>query len=303
MNTQIIRRRIRSITNTSQITKAMEMVAASKMKKAQEATLKSRSFASLGKLILGLLKKVAPSRSHRLLKRYPEIRQELIIVITSNKGLCGAFNIALLKRVLKKTKEFPERRFSFITIGKKGRQFLTKNGLGVVADFSPLAGGSATFPNTADILPIVTLAQRGFLKKDYQKVSIAYTDFISTLKQIPRIETILPISQRLIEKIESDEALPAGRQEKSRFAKEYKFEPGQKEVLDFILPRLMEVRIYQAILESLASEHSARMMAMKNATDNAKEIIKDLTLTYNGLRQASITQELSEITAGVEAMG
>lgn len=293
MNTQIIRRRIRSITGTSQIAKAMEMVAASKMKKSQDKAMGSYSYALHAKLILGLIKKVSEFKVHPLLKKYAQIKRELLVIITSNKGLCGAYNLAIAKTALNYIKANPEVEFDAVVLGKKGQKIISQAGISIVADFSNLP----PYPVSGDIVPLAELIRKAFLKNECQRVSVVYTAFYSTLRQTPKIEQILPISSRFLAEISRE------RQEVIEIAREYKFEPDQRQIFDFILPRLMEVRILQTVLESIASEHSSRMMAMKNASDNAKDIIADLRLTYNSVRQAMITQELAEITAGAEALG
>jgi len=303
-NIQTIKKRIRSIDNITQITSAMEMVAASKMKRAQDNALKSRDYSRLANRILLLLKFLTTQKErgqspHPLLKDYPESKEELLVLITSDKGLCGAYNTNLLKKVLFKIQQEPEKKFFFITIGKKGALFLNRYKLNLIADFQ-----LPSYPSLNEIRPIVSLAQKGFLSAEYQKVWLAYTDFISILKQEPRLETIFPIPKELIresQEVEKNDFF-GGRQETDPASKEYQFEPSQNEVLEFILPKLVETQVFQAILESLASEHSARMIAMRNANENAKEMIEELTLTYNSVRQSTITQELAEINMGAEAL-
>ncbi|MEK7062037.1 MAG: ATP synthase F1 subunit gamma [Patescibacteria group bacterium] len=284
-NTQIIRRRIKSIRNITQITKAMEMVAASKMKKAQEKTLKSKNYAGLASEIAVILK-LAGANSHRYLKSFSKIKKELVIVITSDKGLCGSFNVAILKTLVDYLGARKDRQFELVTIGKKGNRFLQARNFPVIADFiipdNPTAG---------DIAPILQLIDRKFSAKDCQKVTVAFTEFISTLKQIPTISDLLPFEKK------TDKDSP-----ESEKNLEYLFEPTKSQILKAILPKVMQIKLFQHLLESIASEHSSRMMAMQNASKSGKEIVTNLNLLYNSIRQSAITQEISEITAGAESL-
>lgn len=279
--TQVIRRRIRSVKNIKQITKAMEMVAASKLRRAQEATLRSRAYATSAREVLARLRQLSAKKSHPLFSKRT-IKRRLIIVFSSDKGLAGAYNSNIFKQIPRGSK--------LIVIGNKGAQFVSriKKDVAVLGVYT----NWPTQPTSADIRPIVDAALKNFLTKEIDSVEVLYTDFVSMIKQTVTLRQILPIDPHFAQGATRGKASPD----------QTLFEPSPAEVLEYIVPRLLEVQIYQANLEAIASEHAARMVAMKNASDNAKEIIGDLTLTYNGVRQAAITQELAEITSGAEAI-
>ncbi|MBI3261259.1 ATP synthase F1 subunit gamma [Candidatus Berkelbacteria bacterium] len=284
---QLYRRRIKSINSTRQITKAMELVASSKMRKAQDQTLRLREYASITDEFVRLLSSSVDPKSHPLLanpKVEPGLTRKLIVVVTSDRGLAGAYNAGLLRKLVELESEKQHGAIEYVTIGKKGQDFLTRIGKPIVATFTKFA----PHPSIQDIAPIVKIASDGFLNKEYQSIHIAYTEFISTIKQVPQIIQLLPLTAQAVEPL----AKPS----------EYRFEPSRDQVLEFILPRALEMVIYRAILESIAAEHSSRMIAMKSASDNAKELVDDLTLSYNSVRQAKITQELAEIAIGAEAI-
>jgi len=284
---QLYRRRIKSISSTRQITKAMELVAASKLRKAQDQAIKLREYASITNEFVRLLSSVVDPKSHPLLTASDAdvgSKKQLIIVITSDRGLAGAYNSQLMRKIVEFESAKQGGTIEYITIGKKGQDFLTRRGMPIMATFTKFAPN----PSTQDIAPIVQLASEGFLAKEYYSIHIAYTEFVSTIKQVPQIIQLLPLqtpSSELLEK-----------------PSEYRFEPNRDEVLEFILPRALEMVIYGAILESIAAEHSSRMIAMKSASDNAKDLVDDLQLTYNSVRQAKITQELAEIAIAAEAI-
>ncbi|MFY9484872.1 MAG: ATP synthase F1 subunit gamma [Patescibacteria group bacterium] len=283
---QLYRRRIKSISSTRQITKAMELVAASKLRKAQDQALKLREYASITNEFVKLLSSVVDQKSHPLLRQEdvkPGSGKQLIIVITSDRGLAGAYNSQLLRKIVEFESGKQAGTTEYMTIGKKGQDFLNRLGKPIVATFTKFA----PHPSTQDIAPIVRLASEGFLGKEYHSIHIAYTEFVSTIKQVPQIIQLLPLQAESLEALKPSE---------------YRFEPNRDEVLEFILPRALEMVIYGAILESIAAEHSSRMIAMKSASDNAKELVDDLTLSYNSVRQAKITQELAEIAIGAEAI-
>ncbi|MCK5084435.1 MAG: ATP synthase F1 subunit gamma [Candidatus Pacebacteria bacterium] len=300
-STQQIRRQIQSTKNTSQITKAMEMVSASKMKKSQEAALLARPYAEAA---LNLLENVSESvepRKHILLENR-EKKTVCLFVVTSDKGLCGGLNSGVIKKAVKIIKENEEkgRKISIVTIGKKAESYFKRTKNDVIAVFNGI-GDSVELRET---LPISKLLINDFRDKKFDKVIAVYTNFISTLKQDSRAKTILPITRRSLEEtIEEidDLAVKNGENGNGNNGVEYKFEPSSDEVLCKLLPNLIEIQSYHIILESNASEHSARMVAMKSATDSALEMLDDLNLSYNYIRQQKITQEISEISAGVAA--
>ncbi len=315
-----IKNRIKSIGNTKKITRAMEMVAATKMRRAVEAVLKTRTYANLSWLtVLNLCRAGNGNHQtlHRLLTPRKEIKKVGIILITSNRGLCGGFNTAIINKVhesIKKYQSMGEKAVveaEFVLIGKKGA-VIRHRGHEIVADFPKLDLAS----EVNEIVPVANLIIGDYLSGKYDKVMVAYTDFVSASKQVPRVKQILPI-----ELDESDETLgivgedtrlgsdKAYLEAKDRrhiksgeFSYEYTFEPSPAEVLDQMLPRLLEIQLYQALLESNASEHSARMAAMHQATQAAGDMVSELTLSFNKARQASITAEIAEISAGANAL-
>jgi F-type H+-transporting ATPase subunit gamma len=296
-NTQDIRRRIKSVKSTSQITKAMELVAASKMKKAQDQALSGRAYADLLNQVLVNLKRETEEEAHPLLKEQ-EGGRELYLVITTDKGLCGPLNTNLLRDV---TEQAPEDAI-FVTAGTKGSQTLSRLKKDMLAEFS--LHDPVEF---LEVRPIAKLLTKQFLSGEVSTVKVAFTNFITTLNQKPLIETLLPI--RAIDLGRDKDFVGLGHGEDLPPVSEegpgsggYEFEPTPETVLDYILPRYIALQIYQMVLESRASEHSARMVAMKSATDNANDLIQDLTLEYNKLRQAAITNELLEITTAMKAL-
>ncbi|MCE7936728.1 ATP synthase F1 subunit gamma [Candidatus Saccharibacteria bacterium CPR2] len=286
-STQLIKRRIRSVRSTKQITKAMEMVAASKMRRAQEATLKSRAFSTTAREILTNVKTLTDVSKHPLYKKR-NVKSKLYILITSDKGLAGAYNANLLKKfthLLNEDKSNEIGQF-VIVIGKKGSRFVSKlagiKNIGIYEDFPDV-------PSIDDIKPIVMNTIEMFVNKEIDAVDVLYTHFYSSIKQEAIVQRILPAA---FEETELRKDLGDAI-----------FEPSPQAVLDNVTPRLIEAQLHQTFLEAGASEHSMRMLAMKNATDNASELIDDLTLEFNSARQAAITQELAEITGGASAVG
>jgi F-type H+-transporting ATPase subunit gamma len=293
-NLRDIRRRIKSVKNTAQITKAMQLVAASKMKKAQDQAVSGRSYADLLNKVLVNLKEYTGEEDHPLLKEQ-EGSRELVILVTTDKGLCGPLNTNLLRLVMDQV----ARDADFITIGNKGRQALVRVKRNIVADFSvkdPVA--------FLEVKPVAEFVMEKFLAGDYDKVTVAFTNFKNTISQEPLLETLLPICPIELGKAKGYEGVgkDEAAQEGSAHYGGYIFEPDARGVLDMIVPQYVGYQLYQMVLESRASEHSARMVAMKAATDNAKQMIKDLTLEYNKQRQAAITSELLEITTAMRAL-
>ncbi len=282
-STREIRRRIRSVRNTAQITKAMEMVSAVKMRRAQAAVLASRPYSErMGLLLASLAAHQPADSSHPLLQRRP-LQRAALVLITADRGLCGSLNVNALRQAASFMLE-SSVPVSTITVGRRGRDWLVRHGRGeVIADFS----GLGDRPTLLDTAPIARVVMDGYAERRFDAVYLVYNRFVSTTVQRVTQQQLLPI----------EPAREAGR----HFA-EYIFEPSPAAVLDQLLPRLVEVQIYQAVLESLASEHSARMVSMHNATQNAHEVIQELTLTYNKARQSGITKEILEIASGAEAL-
>lgn len=287
-STREIRRRIRSTKNVSQITRAMEMVSASKMRRAQSNVLATRPYAErllnvMGELTARMVSQTA--RKGTLLEERSTINNVAIVVITPDRGLCGS----LITNLLRRTSQFilqqrqKDRGVQIYAVGKRGRDYMLRTKQNVIAEVTGL--GDA--PRLVDILGISTNVLNNFREEQHDEVYLAYSKFINTLVQQSAIKRVLPIET-------PDE--PRAQQV------DYTYEPGQEEVLNEVLPRFAESVFYQAVLESIASEHSARMVAMRNATSNAKDLIRDLTLTYNKERQSIITKEVSEIASGATAM-
>jgi F-type H+-transporting ATPase subunit gamma len=284
-STRDIRRRIRSIKNTAQITKAMQMVAASKMRRAQQAALAGRPYAELMQKVLASLRGRADPSLHPLLEVRP-INKELVVVISSDKGLCGGLNTNLMREAV----QFDAAKTVYIAAGKKGLQFLARTKRQILADFE-----LKDAPSFLETKAVSKFAMDQFLTGNVDRVTVLYTKFITTLSQQPVTQTILPINEADLA-AESEAARP-------ETLADYIYEPNPQAVLGAILPYYVHFEVYQMVLNARASEHSARMVAMKNATDNANQLIKDLTLEYNKIRQASITTELLEIATAQMALG
>ena len=288
-NTQDIRRRIKSIRNTAQITKAMQMVAASKMRRAQQHALAGRPYAGLMNKVLVSLQKRTDPKLHPLLQIRP-LKKELVLIISTDKGLAGALNTNLFREATR----FESDKTVFVVSGRKARQFVARTKRELLADFE-----LKDAPSFVETKPISNFVIEKFRKREVDKVSVLYTHFINTINQKPVVQTLLPISSfDLPQKHEE-----AGPDESADPMVGYIFEPRAEAVLDIMLPYYIQYQVFQMILDARASEHSARMVAMKNATDNANEFIKDLTLEYNKMRQAGITTELLEIATAQMALG
>jgi len=287
-NTQDIRRRIKSIRNTAQITKAMQMVAASKMRKAQQHALAGRPYAALMNRVFVSLQKRTHPRLHPLLAVRP-VKKELVLIISTDKGLCGALNTNLFREA----SNFDPEKTAFVVTGKKARQFVARTKRELLADFE-----LKDSPSFVETKPISRFCIEKFLRREVDKVSVLYTHFINTINQRTVVQTLLPISSFDLGKSEAAEA--QGQAVDPMIG--YIFEPNAEMVLDSMLPYYVSYEVFQMILDARASEHSARMVAM-NATDNANQFIKDLTLEYNKMRQAGITTELLEIATAQMALG
>lgn len=292
-----IKSRIKSVSNTKKITRAMEMVSAAKMRRAIEAVLRTRTYANLSwETVLNLSKSVNGDSHPLLTKR--EGNKIGVVLFTSNRGLCGGFNTAVINKINKHIKNLDNAEVDFFLVGKKGVAIHKNYGYNIVAEFPKLDLSS----EVKEVIPVANMIMEDFLAGKYDKIFVAYTDFASAAKQVPRVKQLLPVDIKA-----GDEYLGVVEDEKVAIKKdnvniEYTFEPNPKEVLDAIIPRLIEVQLFQALLESNASEHSARMMTMHQATDAASDMVKELTLFYNKARQAAITAEIAEIAAGAEAL-
>jgi F-type H+-transporting ATPase subunit gamma len=294
-NLRDIRRRIKSVKNTAQITRAMQLVAAAKMKKAQDQALAGREYAQQLTQVLFDIRRNFSEDSHPLLDQRTGNR-ELVLVISTDKGLCGPLNTNLGKIIKAETSPNAD----FVTVGRKLRVQCEKLGRKVIADFT--VKDPVPFSQTR---PIARFLTKQFLDGNYDKISIAFTSFVNTLKQTPQVVTLLPIQGHRDGEEQAFETIGRGfsvEEHRKDPVHDFIFEPNPKCVLSAILPLYVNYEVYQAHVESRASEHSARMVAMKSATDNAKKFIKELTLEYNKLRQGAITAELLEITTAMKAM-
>ena len=298
VNTKAIKSRIKSVGSTKKITKAMEMIAAAKMRKAVNAALDTRTYATLAWNLLVSLSKTEKTQIPLLAVR--PVEKILMIIITSNRGLCGSFNSNVIKKTAAQLKT-EKASIDVIGVGKKGADFAKKMGYNLIAAFTNMTDT----PCLDDALPIAKMVIDAYEKKSYDKVIVAYTDFKSAMFQLAKLRQVLPISETdLEEMINGISPLPRGSEEGVAEAafNDYLFEPNKLDVLQMILPRLVETQVYQAMLESAASEHSARMIAMRSASDAAEDMIKELNLNFNKARQAGITQEIAEIAGGAAAL-
>lgn len=300
--TREIKRRIKSIKSTGKITKAMELVSAVKMRKAVDHMLSSRAYAHLAWQIVTDLAKRVNVNYHELLIERP-VKKVAIVLVASNRGLCGSFNSQIVASAYKHSldlgkegKDKPE--IEFILLGKKARDIVSKYKKQAVAEFEK---PDVTL-KVEEIFSLSKMIIGGYMEGKYDRVALAYTDYVSSLKQTPRIKQLLPIPKEEDVVLGSVGEWESFSKTESMDMGEYIFEPSPEKVLENILPRLIETQIYQAVLESDASEHSARMMAMKNATEAAHDLIDDLTLAFNQARQAGITQEIAEISGTKAAM-
>jgi len=315
-STKDIRRRIKSIENTRKITKAMEMVSAAKMRKSVASVLAIRPYAhSAWSVLTNLARSFDKQRGGLLEVR--EVKKILVIVITSNRGLCGSFNAQVVKKIKKELTDLsrlkinrignkkiksslPDKKIKvdFITIGRKGETMIRRISHKIIATFPDLT----YLPKAEEVRAVSKVVIEDYLARKYDKVAIVYTDYVSAINQQTKIRQVLPISKIDIEKHITEMSSTVSQTEIKEPKLEYKIEPSPKKVLDYIFPRLIEMQIYHAILESNASKEASRMMAMRNATDAAGEMSENLTLMYNQIRQQKITQEIAEIAAGRAAL-
>jgi len=293
-----IQKRIKSVKNIAQITRALEAVSASRVRKAQARVLASRAFSEKAWEILLNVQNASKSGTtlHPLLTEREEINTIMVVLITSDRGLAGAFNANII-RVAERFIRNTNKPTQVVTIGRKGRDSMIRAGYNVVAEF----GNMPAEPTIADISPVARLAIDAFLSGEVDDIFIAYTDFINTLTQRPAVFGWLPLIPHDLTGQVAAEYVKDVPQVSDAGA-DYEYEPGPEAILDEIVPRFTELQLYQALLESQASEHSARMVAMRNASENATALTADLTLEYNKARQAAITAEILDIVGGTEAL-
>ena len=287
-----MRLRIRSIKNIAQVTRALEAVSASKVNKAVAQVEGTRPYASKAWQVLQHVA-MQPGREtlHPLLTDRTEIKKTLVLLLSSDRGLAGAYNTNVIRFNMQ---NFGEKHdvVEYITVGKKGRDLIRRRGGNVTAEFSDLPAA----PSFADVSAIGHLAVDEFLKGDVDEVYLVYTDYVNMGKQIPVMKKLLPLE------VDDGDDLVQEYGEAKKTASAYIYEPSAEEILDEIIPNFTALQVYQAILESLASEHAARMVAMRNATDNAHELVGALQLEYNKVRQQTITGDILDIAGGAEAL-
>lgn len=290
-NTKEIRSRIKSVKNTAQITRAMQLVASSKMKKAQNAALAGRAYAVLLAEILASVSGHRLAATHPLLRPRDTIKRRGILLVGTDKGLCGALNANLFKQVIQL-----EGEVAFVTVGRKATQFIARTGRTLLADF-PVADRVPY----GEVRTVVEYMLELYISGQIDSIEIMYSRFINTLVQEPALMPLIPLVSNIEEKLaQLKQRLGIELRNTSEDEREFIFEPSAAEILDELPELYLKQEIYQILLESKASEHSARMVAMKAATDNAKNLVNDLTLDYNKARQAAITQEILEIAAATQ---
>ncbi len=286
-NSKEIKARIKSVKNTGKITKAMELISTVKMKKAQESTLGARPFMFEASSIVSLI--------HFHEQKEEKTHKELIVIVASNKGLCGGYNVNIFKEIAHLIKANPKTKYEFVTIGKRAREFVLRTGLTLVSDFSDSLKELIMLGDVKNMRRFLLSCYQG---GEYDRVAVLYSHYLSAIAQKPTIKTLIPMRKEDIlsfflsvgHKIQWDTTIP------------FEFEPSKESVAEAILPLIYDALIRETLLESKASEHAARMVAMKNAKDSAKKKVGSLTLSYNKARQAGITKEVSEIVSGVESM-
>lgn len=287
-----MRLRIRSVKNISQVTRALQAVSASKVRKAIAALMGTRPYATKAWQVLSHIAR-QPGRDtlHPLLTGRATVKNALVVVISGDRGLAGAYNTNLIRFVFRQFAQHPVP-VKYIAVGRKGRDLLLRRRLSVIADFSNLPAA----PSFVDVSAIGRMAVEEYLSGNVDEVYLVYTDFINMVKQEPTVKKLLPLEvdggAGRVETYETQRGASAA----------YIYEPDEREILEKIVPRFTALQVYQSILESLASEHAARMVAMRNATDNAIDLVGDLQLQYNKVRQQAITNDMLDIAGGAEAL-
>lgn len=287
-----VRNRITSVSSTQQITKAMKMVAAAKLRRAQDNILRMRPYAQRLGGILANLSSLTESSVENKYSVKRDVNRVLIIAVTSDRGLAGAFNSNIIKTVTtlaatRYSSQMEAGNVTFLTIGKKGFEALTKRGYNVIGDYNTI------FTNLSfdTVRAAAERAMDGFVDGEFDQVELVYNEFKNVATQIVRTEQFLPIEEQ-----------PVDDSKAATLVADYTFEPSKEEIIQELIPKSLKIQVYKAVLESNASEHGARMTAMDKATENAGELLKELKLTYNRTRQAAITKEILEIVGGAEAL-
>ena len=290
-STQEIRRRIRSVRNVAQITRAVQLVASSKMRRAQERVTGSRPYAEQLAKLLARVAAQADDLSELPLMQQREIKRVLVVAMTPDRGLAGALNSNINRRVAQLSQELrreynnPTMPITFVAVGRKGRDFLTRTRQNLLAEFT----GLGDHPKPADVRAIARTVTDAYISGEVDRALLVYPKFVSTVTQTPTVLQLLPAQAP-----ESEETEGAGPQ--------YIFEPDAETIFAELLPRYVETQIYQPLRETIASFYSAQMLAMKNATDSANDLLADLTLTYNKVRQSAITTQILEVVSGANAL-
>ena len=287
-----MRLRIKSVKNISQVTRALEAVSAAKVRKAIQALNATRSYAAKAWQVLTHITNQPGSLNlHPLLTARTNPQNALVIVITADRGLAGAYNTNVIRYVLQRFDKYPIP-VKYITVGRKGRDLLLRMKKAVLADFSNMAAA----PKFSTVSAIGRLVVDEFIKGEADEVFLVYTDFVSMARQVTNVKKLLPLE------ISREQLVTDFGDRQTGTVAAYEFEPDQKEILNEMIPRFTALQVYQAVLESQASEHAARMVAMRNATDNAKELVGALQLAYNKVRQQGITNDILDIVGGAEAL-
>ena len=287
-----MRLRIKSVKNISQVTRALEAVSAAKVRKAIQALNATRSYAAKAWQVLTHITNQPESLNlHPLLTARTNPQNALVIVMTADRGLAGAYNTNVIRYVLQRFNKYPIP-VQYITVGRKGRDLLLRMRKPVLADFSNLPSA----PKFGTVSSIGRLVVDEFIKGEADEVFLIYTDFVSMARQVTNVKKLLPLE------INREQLVTDFGEPHTGLAAAYEFEPDQTEILNEMIPRFTALQIYQAVLESQASEHAARMVAMRNATDNAKELVSALQLAYNKVRQQGITNDILDIVGGAEAL-
>jgi F-type H+-transporting ATPase subunit gamma len=305
MSLKSVKSKIKSIDKTRQVTRAMEAVSAVKMRKSQASAIGVRPYATSAFKILRSISGSVEAMNHPLTKARP-IKKTLVIIVSADKGLAGSYGAALLKGVYKffAEKGLTKDNTVLITIGKKANEHFSKRGWTIVSEYTRWSDGVPF----SSVNPLVKTAKDGFLNEEFDAVYIAYTNFVSTLRQVVYTRQLLPMTFSGVEEVirgitpERGKFSEMGKDIDTTVVKEYTFEPSSEAILSELIPILFNIQTYHSVLEANASEHSARMIAMKNASDNAKEISRGLKLYFNKVRQSAITREVSEIVGGMESM-
>jgi len=288
-----VKLRIKSIKNIAQVTRALQAVSASKVQKAMQAMYRTRPYATKAWQVLTHIA-AQPGRDmlHPLLEKHKDVNNVLVVLISGDRGLAGAYNTNIVRFVIKEFGSY-QTPVRYVTIGRKGRDLMIRRRADILAEFSNLPPA----PSFADVSAIGRLAVDEFLAGKADEVYLVYTDFVNMVKQIPTVKKLLPLEfDSGVGRVEDFQSISTG------FTATYIYEPGQDEILDEVIPRFTALKVFQAVLESLASEHASRMVAMKNATDNATELSAALQLEFNKARQQSITGEMLDIAGGAEAL-